>query len=175
MLINSYDWAYDTFSHANLGDKRRVSRLIQLACSMANQLGKSVVKASESSAQIEAAYRFIRNPAIDTQAIAESGFRATADKLECFETVLALEDTTSLNFSHNSVSNELGHVTSHKTSRGIQAHSVLAFAPDEGQVLGLLEQTHGRGISKNGPEEVLRNAHIEKKRVINGNAHQTNE
>ena len=87
MLINSYDWAYDTFSHANLGDKRRVSRLIQLACSMANQLGKSVVKASESSAQIEAAYRFIRNPAIDTQAIAEAGFRATADKLEWFDTV----------------------------------------------------------------------------------------
>ena len=154
MLINSYDWAYDTFSHANLGDKRRVSRLIQLACSMANQLGKSVVKASESSAQIEAAYRFIRNPAVDTQAIAESGFRATADKLECFDTVLALEDTTSLNFSHNSVSNELGHVTSHKTSRGIQAHSVLAFAPDEGQVLGLLEQTRWtRDIKKMGQKK----------------------
>lgn len=154
MLINSYDWAYATFSHAHLGDKRRVSRLIQLASSMASQLGKSVVKASASSAEIEAAYRFIRNPAIDVQAIAEAGFKATADKLEDFETVLALEDTTSLNFSHDSVTDELGHVTSHKSSRGIQAHSVLAFAPDEGQVLGLLEQTRWtRDIRKIGQKK----------------------
>lgn len=122
MLINSYDWAYDTFNNANLGDKRRVSRLIQFARSMANQLGKSVVKTYESSAEIEAAYRFIRNPAVDAQAIAEAGFKATAHRLEDFETVLALEDTTSLNFSHDSVTDELGHVTSHKSNRGIQAH-----------------------------------------------------
>lgn len=151
MLTNSYNWAYDTFNQANLGDKRRVSRLVQLASSMANQLGKSVVKASKSSAEIEAAYRFIRNPAIDAQAIAEAGFKATANKLERFDAVLALEDTTSLNFSHDSVANELGHVTSYKTSRGIQAHSVLAFSPDEGQVLGLLEQTRWtRDINKKG-------------------------
>lgn len=42
MLINSYDWAYDTVSHAYLGDKRRVSRLIRLASSMANRLGNTL-------------------------------------------------------------------------------------------------------------------------------------
>ena len=141
MLINSCDWAYDTFQHAKLGDQRRVHRLVRLASALADQLGKSIVKASSSSAEIEAAYRFVRNPAIDADAIADAGFQATAKSVCNFDTVLALEDTTSLNFDHASVHDELGHITSHKSSRGMQAHSVLLYAPHEHHVLGLIEQT----------------------------------
>jgi len=151
MLINSLDWAYDTFYQAKLGDKRRVNRLIKLAHSLANKLGKSIVKASSSSAEIEAAYRFVRNASFDADAIAEAGFKATADKVEHYDTLLALEDTTSLQFPHASVHEELGHITSYKNARGVQAHSILLFAPDEQHVLGLVEQSRwARDISKMG-------------------------
>ncbi|MBE8597200.1 hypothetical protein IQ209_11950 [Xenorhabdus sp. BG5] len=34
----------------------------------------------------------------------------------------------------------MGHTTSNKRSRGMHAHSVLLFAPDKQQVIGLIEQ-----------------------------------
>lgn len=73
-------------------------------------------------------------------AIAHAGFAATVRHAEPFDTLLALEDTTSLNFTHASVSDSLSHTTSHKTSRGLHAHSVLLFAPHEQHVVGLIEQ-----------------------------------
>ncbi|WP_422631067.1 hypothetical protein [Photorhabdus stackebrandtii] len=51
-----------------------------------------------------------------------------------------MKDTTSLLFSHASMVDELGHTTSSKYSRGLHAHSVLLFAPNEQQVVGLIEQ-----------------------------------
>lgn len=35
---------------------------------------------------------------------------------------------------------ELGHTTSHKHSSGLEAHTVLLFAPKAQQVVGLIEQ-----------------------------------
>lgn len=140
MFSRTYDWAYDTFHKANLGDKRRVKRLINLASMLATKLGRSIVKAFNSAAETEGAYRFIRNPDVDANDIAEAGFNSTAKLMEQHQTVLALEDTTSLEFKYPSVEQEMGHTTSHKTSRGMQAHSVLAYCPEQEQVIGLLEQ-----------------------------------
>jgi hypothetical protein len=152
-LSDTAQWAYDMFHQAKLGDVRRSNRLIKLASSLAAQTGKSIVQAFSSAADIEAAYRFVRNQTIEPDAIAEAGFAATVRHARSFDTLLALEDTTSLNFSHASVSDGLGHTCSHKTSRGFQAHSVLLFAPSEQQVVGLIEQhrwardvaTYGQG------------------------------
>lgn len=139
-LSDTAQWAFETFHQAKLGDVRRCNRLIHLASSLAAQTGKSIVQALSSPAEIEAAYRFIRNEAIAPEAIALAGFAATVRHAAAFDTLLALEDTTSLNFDHASVADDLGHITSHKTSRGLHAHSVLLFAPHEQQVVGLIEQ-----------------------------------
>ncbi|EEY51464.1 transposase Tn5 dimerization [Vibrio cholerae CT 5369-93] len=97
-------------------------------------------QANQSAADIEAAYRFIRNEAIHADAIAEADFLATKQDALTFDTLLALEDTSSLSFSHKGVRDELGHTTSHHSSRGFQAHSVLLYAPLQKQVVGLIEQ-----------------------------------
>lgn len=147
-------WAQYLFQHASLGDSRRVKRLITLSATLAAHTGKSVPQANQSAADIEAAYRFIRNDAISANAIAEAGFMATKQEALAFNTLLALEDTSSLNFSHKGVNDELGHITSYQSSRGFQAHSVLLYAPIEKQVVGLIEQTlwtrdiATKGISK---------------------------
>ncbi|MBC8947388.1 transposase [Xenorhabdus indica] len=133
-------WAKDTFQYADLGDSRRTKRLIKLTSSLANHLGQSLVQSLKSPADIEAAYRFARNQAINPQAIAEAGFVATAEQVKHYDCLLALEDTTSLEFIHPTVRDEMGHTTSNKYSRGMHAHSVLLFAPDKQQVVGLIEQ-----------------------------------
>ncbi|EEY43522.1 IS4 family transposase [Vibrio mimicus] len=139
-ISNSAQWAKHVFQHANLGDSRRVNRLIKLSATLAAHSGKSVPQANQSAADIEAAYRFIRNEAIHADAIAEAGFLATKQDALTFDTLLALEDTSSLSFSHKGVRDELGHTTSHHSSRGFQAHSVLLYAPLQMQVVGLIEQ-----------------------------------
>jgi hypothetical protein len=133
-------WTQSTFQSAKLGDSRRTKRLVQLAGQLAAHTGQSIVQSLSSAADIEAAYRFVRNEDITPQAIAEAGFTATVNACKDFDCLLALEDSTSLEFTHQSVSDELGHTTSHKSSSGLQVHSVLLFAPTEQQVVGLIEQ-----------------------------------
>ncbi|BET96609.1 hypothetical protein TCT1_15300 [Xenorhabdus sp. TCT-1] len=65
---------------------------------------------------------------------------ATAEQVKHYDCLLALEDTTSLEFTHPTVRDEMGHTTSNKRSRGMHAHSVLPFAPDKQQIIGLIEQ-----------------------------------
>ena len=99
-----------------------------------------MVQSLKSPGDIEAAYRFTRNPAIKAQMIAEAEFKATAEKLKAYTCLLALEDTTTLKFNHDTVCDEMGHTTSQKNSRGMHAYSVLLFAPKEQYVVGLIEQ-----------------------------------
>ncbi|ELR64318.1 Mobile element protein [Photobacterium marinum] len=63
-------------------------------------------------ASVEGAYRLIRNPDVEANAIAEAGFAATTNEAEAHDLLLALEDSTALTYTHKSLSNELGHVNS---------------------------------------------------------------
>ncbi len=140
IVTNSDGWATDVFGQAKLGDPRRTVRLVKLASGLAQNAGKSLVKSSVTPADMEAAYRFIRNSSISSEDIAEAGFLSTAAKVRNDDTLLALEDTTSLNFSHKSVRDELGHITNGKRARGFQVHSVLLFSPKKSDIIGLIEQ-----------------------------------
>ncbi|WP_422631068.1 IS4/Tn5 family transposase DNA-binding protein [Photorhabdus stackebrandtii] len=40
---NTEQWAKELFQHAELGDTRRSKRLVQIACSLANHTGQSLV------------------------------------------------------------------------------------------------------------------------------------
>ncbi|CAG22782.1 IS4-like element ISPpr3 family transposase [Photobacterium profundum] len=134
------DWATSLFGQANLGDPRRTKRLVKVATNLALHTGKSLVKSSQQPAEIEGAYRFIRNESINANDIAEAGFQTTTQEANRHDLLLALEDTTSLNYTHRAVKEQLGHVNGGNRTRGIYAHSILLFAPTNHQVVGLIEQ-----------------------------------
>ncbi|MGL4733990.1 MAG: IS4/Tn5 family transposase DNA-binding protein, partial [Enterovibrio sp.] len=69
-LTDAEQWATKTFSQADLGDLRRTKRLVKLTASLADHIGQSIVQSLKSPSDIEAAYRFTRNQAIDAQSIA---------------------------------------------------------------------------------------------------------
>lgn len=140
-MNDSSRWAKDTFGKTSLGDPRRTSRLVKLAQTLADNPGKSLMTITESPADMEGAYRFIRNDNVDAEAIAEAGFCATRLRAEQHGTVLALEDTTTISFSHKTLRNQLGHVNQGDRCRGMLAHSVLLFAPQEKEVIGLIAQS----------------------------------
>ena len=98
------------------------------------------MQSARSPADMEAAYRFMRNSAIRAEHIDDAGFASTADMAAQFNILLALEDTTSLNFSYPSIRDDLGHISTTPQARGLQAHSVLLYAPEAVQLVGLIAQ-----------------------------------
>ena len=98
------------------------------------------MQSARSPADMEAAYRFMRNSAIRAEHIDDAGFASTADMAAQFNILLALEDTTSLNFSYPSIRDDLGHISTSQQARGLQAHSVLLYAPAAVQLVGLIAQ-----------------------------------
>ena len=118
-------WSENTFGHCSLGDARRTKRLVKMAASLAQNTGQSVVKSIDDESQVEGAYRLLRNTQVLSQDIAEGGFSATAALVKDEGTLLALEDTTSLNFNH-SVTQALGYIgPPSQKKKGMQVHSVL--------------------------------------------------
>ncbi|WP_037027902.1 IS4/Tn5 family transposase DNA-binding protein, partial [Psychromonas aquimarina] len=68
MIDKHLDWANKQFGETDLGDPRRTARLVKLASTLANEPGKPLVNITQSPADMEGAYRFIRNEHIDASA-----------------------------------------------------------------------------------------------------------
>ncbi|WP_351125408.1 transposase DNA-binding-containing protein, partial [Shewanella sp. T24-MNA-CIBAN-0130] len=85
---------------AELGDVRRTKRLIKISHQMASNIGSYIVNASGSQASIEGAYRFLRNDKVDADNIATAGLNSLLPALTLSNTILALEDTSTLCYRH---------------------------------------------------------------------------
>ena len=142
LVTNTEEWAIQSFGHCKLGDKRRTRRLVRVAADLAGHIGQSLVKCCTSEAEIEGAYRLLRNPDISSEAIAEAGFQATAARAAEAETLLALEDSTSLTYRHG-VGTALGPLSNQATGtkRGFMVHSALLVDAQSGHTVGLIEQS----------------------------------
>lgn len=139
-------WAEETFGRCRLGDIRRTARLVKLAGAMAGQVGRSPSHACGGDAAAnEGAYRLLRNPGVVPEDIAEGGFAATAQAAAGSDTLLALEDTTTLSYEHGVVS-ELGDLggDARSAKRGFFVHSVLLVDAQSGSSVGLIEQERWR-------------------------------
>ena len=135
-------WAHEVFGYAELGDIRRTNRLLRVAADLSRFCGASFCQANgKDAAAHEGAYRFIRNEAVEPQAIVEAGFMATALKAEKVQTLLAVEDSTTLCYSH-AVSAKLGDLggPEQATGRGFFVHSTLLVDRQSEQTVGLIEQ-----------------------------------
>ena len=136
-------WAQLIFGQANLGDPRRTKRLVQLASDIAENATSSIVKACNSSAKIEGAYRFVRNEKISPDEIANAGFKHTNEIIQQRPLVLAIQDTTGLTFKHK-VTEALGDVCCSKNknskTRTLYAHSTLVLDAQKEQTIGLANQ-----------------------------------
>jgi hypothetical protein len=142
MLIkDTEEWANNLFQNAELGDERRTKRLIKISHQMASNTGSSIVKASGSQASIEGAYRFLRNNNIEADDIASAGLSSLLPELKLSNTMLALEDTSTLCYRHN-VTKELGHTGAYKqsSSKGMLAHTVLMVDAETEHTIGLAAQ-----------------------------------
>lgn len=133
------DWAEEEFGGAELGDRRLSERLLVLARDFYARPEASVPGACRSRAKTKAAYRFLEHPETDMQRLLEPHYRATQQRASRHAVVLAVQDTSSLNYSAHPATENLGPIGSQLEGPvGLLLHSTLAFNL-EGTPLGLLD------------------------------------
>jgi hypothetical protein len=131
-------WAEEEFGEAELGDRRLTRRLAELAGRLAEHPSQSLPEACEDGAQLKAAYRFFDNASVKPSAMLRSHVRSTQGRLRAEAVVLAVQDTTSLDYTAHPATTGLGVLNDVK-HQGFLVHTTLAITPDR-VPLGVMAQ-----------------------------------
>jgi hypothetical protein len=132
------DWTEEEFGRVQFFDERLKQRLFTLATDFFAQPGELIPQAAcGSAAKTKAAYRFFRNTNVAMQTLLRPHIESTIERLGAHPVILAVQDTTSLNYTtHPPVG--VGPIsTSQHKAVGLILHDTMAFTP-EGTPLGLL-------------------------------------
>lgn len=165
--VDAHDWASRQFGSAQLGDRRRTRRLVSLAATLASAGGTSIAAACVADeAGREAGYRFANNEDVSVDELVAAGGRGTSSRLGDEREFLALCDSTTLIYHHDSVHDEMGDVGAppRSTKRGIWAHNVLLVDRQTRVPLGLLHQDYWiRDVAQRGKKHQRRTRPYEDK------------
>lgn len=112
------EWAAGEMKTVNLGDKRLNKRLISLLDTLCNCPQDSIPVACGGWAETKAAYRFFDNENVSAEKILSSHRIATIERIKQQETVLLVQDTTTLNFSGQQTRTDIGPLN-HEKHQGI--------------------------------------------------------
>jgi hypothetical protein len=120
---------------ADLGDARLSWRLGQIVDALAARPGESLPKALQTTAGLEAAYRFMSNKSVIPEAILAPHIAATCERVEAAQVALAIHDTTDCDF-RGEARRGLGRLSEQR--QGFFAHVCLAVDARGGGPLGIL-------------------------------------
>ena len=133
------DWAEAELGEAELGDRRLSQRLVSIAQAFYARPQANVPQACQTRAETKAAYRFFDHPETSLETILAPHYQATVARLRREAVVLAVQDTTSLNYTAHPATENLGPIGYRKDrGLGLLLHNTLAFTR-EGTPLGLLD------------------------------------
>jgi hypothetical protein len=93
-------------------------------------------RAAGDTTTSQAIYRFFSNPQVQPSQILGSHRAGVLSRIQACSTVLAIQDTTDLNFTSHPKTTGLGYINQTQ-QQGIKVHSSLAVS-GAGQPLGLL-------------------------------------
>jgi hypothetical protein len=133
------DWAQEEFGAIEVYDERLKERACTLARDFFAQPGALVPQACNGSvAKMKAAYRFFGNKQISMDVLLKPHIEATVQRVKAHKTVLAVQDTTTLDYTAHIEAEGLGPIC-HKNDSciGLVLHDTMAFSV-EGVALGLL-------------------------------------
>jgi hypothetical protein len=153
---SEYQWCLDEFADVDLQDARLNARCSELAIQLAMHPSLPLNQACEDWAAAKAAYRFFDNEDVTPQGIQGPHQQQTVARMTSHPRVLAIQDTTCLNYTHHPGTEGLGPIGKKSLKqRGFTLHSTLAVLPD-GLPLGLLTQailTRSDNEPSHRPEE----------------------
>ncbi|HEY9152295.1 MAG TPA: IS4 family transposase [Anaerolineales bacterium] len=133
-------WAKEEFSKVKLKDKRLNKRCQKIASDLEQQPTDPINQACEDWMDTKAAYRFFDNPKVTPDKIVAAHRGRTVKRMKEHAQVLAIQDTSFLNYSHHPQTEGLGEIgKKEQKQRGFGLHTTLAVTP-QGLPLGFLTQ-----------------------------------
>lgn len=158
------DWAEEEFGRAELADGRLETRLLSLARNFFARPQANVPQACASRAKTKAAYRFFDHPRVTMDQLLDSHIASTRDRVRQHPVVLAVQDTSTLNYTTHAATEGLGPLhTIDDVTQGLLLHDTLAFTED-GIPLGLLNvQCWARDPNEVGKKAQRKKLPIEQK------------
>lgn len=146
-------WSEAIFGSVALGDKRLTRRLTQIGKQLSSMPGNSLSGSCEGQdALVEGSYRFLRNNRVQANQIAEGGYNVTGWLSQSISTLLAIEDTTTLSYTHQ-VKESLGDLGGpiERSSRGFHVHTTMLMDAEKEKTIGLIAQERWcRNIEERG-------------------------
>jgi len=161
------DWAEQEFGGCALPDARLQARLLTIARDFYARPTANVAQACSSRAKCKAAYRFLDHDKTTMETLLQPHYRATETRARAETIVLAVQDTTSLNYTAHAATAGIGPIGSTEDGpQGLHLHSTLAFSA-AGTPLGLLNvQCWARDPNEFGKKEKRHQLPIEEKESI---------
>jgi len=141
-------WAATEVGQAEFGDRRLRKRLIRIVEDLAAKPTASVPEACGQWPATKATYRFWDSERVTPAAIRAGHQESTIERVRGQSLVLAIQDTTDLDFTQHPATKGLGPLE-HPALRGLKVHSSLAVS-EQGVPLGLLHQA----VWARDPEQV---------------------
>jgi hypothetical protein len=160
----SLDWAAHEFAGAALGDLRLQRRLVQMAQDFYARPQANLPQACGTRARTKAAYRLLDHDDLSLPQLLAAHFTSTVERMRDHAVVLAVQDTTSINYNSHQETAGLGRIGTHKDgAQGLWLHDTMAFTP-EGLPLGLLDaQVWARSRESFGKKALRAQLPIEEK------------
>ena len=124
------DWVKEEMVGLTLGDARLVKRQEKLLSALFLQASQSIPAACQGAAEIKGAYRWLEQEKVTEVQVLAPHFHATRRRVAQFPVVLALQDTSELDFTGKQVAAELGPLTGNHC-RGLFVHPTLAVTPEQ--------------------------------------------
>jgi len=133
------DWAEEELGEVGLGDRRLNKRLVSIAQAFYARPQANIPQACQTRAETKATYRFLDHPETSMEKVLAPHYEATLGRISQAEVVLAVQDTTSLNYTAHPATQNLGPI-GYRQDRGIGLllHNTMAFN-QEATPLGLLD------------------------------------
>lgn len=134
------DWVDEEFGRARIFDERVRRRLYVVAADLGAQPGVPIPQAcGGSTVKSKGAYRLLQNARLDVTALLAGHREATARRVAQHAVVLAVQDTTTLNYTTHPATEGLGPIgTQPDKPLGLLVHDTLAFSA-AGTPLGVLD------------------------------------
>lgn len=133
------DWAEEELGEAEIGDRRLSKRLVSIGRAFYARPQANIPQACQTRAETKAAYRFLDHPETSMETILEPHYQATVARMSREAVILAVQDTTTLNYSAHPATENLGPIGYSKDrGMGLLLHDTMAFNR-EGTPLGLLD------------------------------------
>jgi Transposase Tn5 dimerisation domain/Transposase DNA-binding len=132
------DWVSQEIHYSAFDDFRHGKRLRAVVGCLSKHPSQSVPQASEHKSESQSIYRLWANQRVKPEQIRASHRMSVIDRVNQQAIVLAIQDTTDLDFTSHPQTSGLGFIHQGK-QQGIKVHSCIGVSGD-GEPLGLLAQ-----------------------------------